>query len=77
MANGSIRKRERADGVRYEAVVDFGLDPATGKRIQRSRAFKTKQEAREYLTAFPHRGHEGNLRRPIHTDRRRDDGVLA
>jgi len=51
MASGSIRKRERADGVRYEAVVDFGLDPATGKRIQRSKAFKTKREAREYLTA--------------------------
>lgn len=51
MASGSIRKRVRKDGIRYEAVVDFGLDPATGKRVQRSKAFKTRREAREYLAA--------------------------
>lgn len=54
MASGSIRKRERKEGIRYEAVVDFGLDAMTGKRVQRSKAFKTKREARDYLkTALP------------------------
>ncbi len=48
MARGSIRKKQRADGVRYEVVVDLGIDPLTGKRRQRSRSFKTRKEAQTY-----------------------------
>ena len=52
MARGSIRKHERANGVRYEVVVDFGYDPATGKRRQRSKSFKTRREAQAALAAW-------------------------
>jgi len=52
MARGSIRKHERATGVRYETVVDYGIDPITGKRRQRSKSFKTKKEAQAALTAW-------------------------
>lgn len=52
MARGSIRKHVRADGVRYEVVVDFGDDPTTGKRRQRSKSFRTRREAQATLTAW-------------------------
>ncbi len=36
MAQGSIRKRQAADGpVRYDVTIDLGPDPLTGKRRQR------------------------------------------
>jgi len=49
---GTIRKHERGDGVRYEVVVDLGPDPATGKRRQRTRSFRTKREATAALNAW-------------------------
>lgn len=52
MARGAIRKHERSDGVRYEVVVDLGIDPITGKRRQRTRSFKAKKEAQAALTAW-------------------------
>jgi integrase len=52
MARGTIRKHERASGVRYEVVVDLGFDPATGQRRQRSKSFKTKREAQAALAAW-------------------------
>ncbi len=52
MARGSIRKHERDSGVRYEAVVDYGPDPVTGRRRQRTRSFRTKKEAQTALTAW-------------------------
>lgn len=52
MTRGTIRKHPRADGVRYEVVVDLGLHPTTGKRQQRSKTFTTKKEAQKYLTAW-------------------------
>jgi integrase len=52
MARGSIRKHERDSGVRYEVVVDYGPDPVTGKRRQRTKSFKTKRVAQAALTAW-------------------------
>jgi len=52
MARGSIRKHERESGVRYEVVVDFGPDPVTGRRRQRTRSFRTKKEAQTAMTAW-------------------------
>lgn len=52
MARGSIRKHDRDSGVRYEVVVDYGADPVTGKRRQRTKSFKTKREAQAALTAW-------------------------
>lgn len=49
---GTIRRHERDDGVRYEVVVDVGPDPATGKRRQRTRPFRTKREATAALNAW-------------------------
>jgi len=59
MARGSIRKHEREDGVRYEVVVDFGNDPVTGKRRQRTRSFKTKKEAQIALNSLLNELDEG------------------
>ncbi len=52
MARGSIRKHERAEGVRYEVVVDLGIDAVTGRRRQRSKSFKTKREAQAAMTTW-------------------------
>ncbi len=45
MATG-IRKREGKRGVSYEVVLDVGIDPATGKRRQETKTFKTEREAK-------------------------------
>ena len=52
MAQGSIRKHERDSGVRYEVVVDLGVDPVTGRRRQRSKSFKTKRAAQAALATM-------------------------
>jgi len=52
MARGSIRKHQRSDGVRYEAVVDLGNDHKSGKRRQRTKSFKSKKEAQVALAAM-------------------------
>ncbi len=52
MTRGSIRKHARDTGVRYEVVVDLGIDPISGKRRQRSKTFPTKKEATAALTAW-------------------------
>lgn len=52
MAQGSIRKHERQEGVRYEVVIDLGIDPVSGKRRQRSKSFTTKKEAQTALAAW-------------------------
>lgn len=49
MARGSIRRKRRADGIRYEAVVDIGPDPVTGRRRQKSWSYHTKREATAQL----------------------------
>lgn len=51
MAQGSIRKRQLDDSsVRYDVVVDLGIDQVTGKRRQRKKTFRTKREAQSGLT---------------------------
>lgn len=52
MTRGSIRKHERDTGIRYEVVVDLGIDPVTGKRRQRTKSFPTKKEAKAALTSW-------------------------
>ncbi len=52
MARGTIRRIERAAGIRYEAVVDLGSDPITGKRRQRSRTYRSKKEANVGMTRW-------------------------
>ncbi len=52
MTRGSIRKHARDTGVRYEVVVDLGIDPISGKRRQRSKSFPTKREATAALTTW-------------------------
>ena len=51
MARGTIRKRDRPIKP-YEAVVDLGDDPSTGKRRQRTKSFRTKREAQTALAAW-------------------------
>jgi len=53
MAQGSIRKRQAADGpVRYDVTIDLGPDPLTGKRRQRRKTCKSKKEAQTALAAW-------------------------
>jgi len=53
MAQGSIRKRQAADGpVRYDVTIDLGSDPLTGKRRQRRKTCKSKKEAQTALAAW-------------------------
>ncbi len=53
MARGSIKKRILEDGgVRYDAIVDLGVDPVTNRRRQRKRTFTAKKDATATLTAW-------------------------
>lgn len=45
MAEPGIYKRTGANGTSYQAVVDLGRDPATGRRRQKRRTFKTRRDA--------------------------------
>jgi integrase len=49
MAAGTIRKRETGRGTRWQAIVDLGPDPTTGRRRQRSRFCDTEREAKKAL----------------------------
>lgn len=49
MARGCIRRKKRKDGIHYEAVVDIGPDPITGRRRQRTWMYRTKREAEAAL----------------------------
>src|SRR5579871_2971496 len=51
MASGTVRKRNSDGKVAYEAVVELGIDPVTGKRKRTTRTFRTKKEAQTWLTA--------------------------
>lgn len=51
MATGSVRKRRRGTVTFWEAVVDLGPDPATGKRRQRTKSYPTQREAKAGLAA--------------------------
>jgi integrase len=50
----AITKRQGKNGISYRVTVDFGSDPVTGKRRQRTETYRTKKEAesreREWLT---------------------------
>jgi hypothetical protein len=49
---GSIREKQHKDGkVFYEVVMEF-KDPATGKRVQRSKSFAKEREAKKFLASF-------------------------
>jgi len=50
MARGHIAKVDRAKP--WVVMVDIGPDPATGKRRQRKRSFKTKRDAEKALAAW-------------------------
>lgn len=63
MARGSIRKKPK-NKKPYEAVVDLGPDPVTGKRRQRSKSFKTWREADRHLTTWQAKINQGTLIEP-------------
>lgn len=50
MASGTVRKRSSDGKTAYEAVVELGIDPVTGKRKRTTRTFRTKKEAQTWLT---------------------------
>lgn len=53
MAQGSIRKRQLDDGtVRWDVVVDLGADPASGRRRQRKKTYRTRKEAQAGLATI-------------------------
>jgi integrase len=49
MAAGTVRKRQTKGGTRWQAIVDLGADPTTGRRRQRSRFCDTEREAKKAL----------------------------
>lgn len=55
----SSRSRRRGDGTvhamangRYEAKVSAGIDPATGKRLRKTKTFDTEAQARKWLRSL-------------------------
>ena len=51
MPSGTVRKRNLDGKMAYEAVVELGVDPVTGKRKRTTRTFRTKKEAQAWLTS--------------------------
>lgn len=51
MASGTVRKRNLDGKMTYEAVIELGVDPVTGKRKRTTRIFRTKKEAQVWLTS--------------------------
>ncbi len=49
MAAGTVRKRQTKAGPRWQAIVDLGADPLTGRRRQRSRFCDTERDAKRAL----------------------------
>jgi integrase len=52
MARGSIQVRKGPRGVAYRVRVEYGPDPLTGRRKQRSKTFLVRREAEAYLTRW-------------------------
>jgi len=51
MPSGMVRKRNLDGKMAYEAVVELGVDPVTGKRKRTTKTFRTKKEAQAWLTS--------------------------
>jgi integrase len=52
MARGSIQVRKGPQGVAYRIRAEYGPDPVSGRRKQRSKTFLARREAEAYLTRW-------------------------
>ena len=52
MARGSIQVRKGPRGIAYRIRAEYGPDPLTGTRKQRSKTFLVRREAEAYLTRW-------------------------